>query len=133
MIYIYINLSFVLKDFGQFLNESSSDKELRDQYKTVIGSYLLDNGLNNTIMYDTQGYMSIVIKLYFTDKKDFVENIDKTIEKLNVLKDFQSKAMQNFATVNNSIQHIHVTLDFRDLDKVDPFFRSLLGINKYNL
>jgi len=124
-----------MKKYDEFINEVFTEEQKK--YSEIVANLFFDNGLTTHINYDQQGYLMVNAKIeYENTKKIFTENLVKFQEILKFVDKMNGIAIQTFeANGRNSLEDktISFTFDFRDMDNLDPYFVSLLGINKYKL
>jgi len=119
--------------YEEFINEEFTAKQ--NVYQKAMADYFFANGLSTNITYDLQGYMVVNAKFNIRDNKTFVENIGKTIKMMEFIKKMNDISVQVFSGVGKTVWDItmNYTFDFRDMNNIDPFLASLIGISKYKL
>jgi hypothetical protein len=124
-----------MKKYGEFINEAFTADQKK--YSEIVADLFYVNGLATHINYDTQGYLMVGAKFIYENTKDiFTENaavFQKTLKFIDEMNGIAVQTLENNRGKKLENMSVDFTFDFRDMDNLDPYFISLLGINKYKL
>lgn len=121
-----------MHNYSSFVNESVSD--FHKKWQKIVADHLFENGLQSTILVDTQGYLVVTSKIILKDFQIFTDDKDKFRELMDFVDGLSKVSVETYEIIKPTdfITNVHFTFDFRD-GNVPNYFKSIGGLDKYKI